>query len=109
MTNAPAYTIWGVVNADATIQPGSSTHFTVESSQAGVYVITFDPPFANPPAIVGTQCQYDKPNTPVNESTNDGLVFPQVTPSTATVETGNSVSTWVPRTFSFVAMGSVAT
>ncbi|MGJ5175808.1 hypothetical protein ACQR16_17875 [Bradyrhizobium oligotrophicum] len=107
MANAPGYTVWGVVNADASIQPGSSTNFTVESSQPGVYTINFDPPFTAPPAIVGTQCQYDKPGAPINESTKDGLVFPQVTANSATVETGNSLSTWVPRTFSFVAMGAM--
>ncbi|BAM87089.1 hypothetical protein S58_10780 [Bradyrhizobium oligotrophicum S58] len=105
MTNVTGSTVWGVVGAKATIQPGSSKNFSVASSEPGTYILTFNPPFAEPPAIVGTQCQFNEPGPPITESTQDGLVFPQVTPSSAIVLTGNSVGTRTPRAFSFVAMG----
>ncbi|MGJ4953736.1 hypothetical protein [Bradyrhizobium sp. HKCCYLS20291] len=108
MASAPGYTVWGVINPNGTIQQGSSANFTVASTQTGVYTITFNPPFVNPPAIVATQCQFDSaPGTPINESPSDGVACPQVTASNATVVTGNSTGAWTARTFSFVAMGSL--
>ncbi|MGJ4922687.1 hypothetical protein ACQR0Y_18650 [Bradyrhizobium oligotrophicum] len=108
MTNVSGSTVWGVVGANATIQPGSSKNFSVTNPDTGTYIITFSPPFADPPAIVGTQCQFNESGPPITESTQDGLVFPQVTPSSAIVLTGNSVGIRTARAFSFVAMGTRA-
>ncbi|WP_413175761.1 H-type lectin domain-containing protein [Anabaena azotica] len=44
--------IYGTVNDDGTKQTGSG--FDVESTETGIYLITFSQPFVEPPTVVAT-------------------------------------------------------
>ncbi|KVN39757.1 hypothetical protein WJ63_30035 [Burkholderia pyrrocinia] len=68
----------------------------------GTYQLSFNSAFANNPAIVGSQWGYGG-----GQNTLDNVIFPALSGSGATVQTGDSNGKYTDRNFSFIAIGSI--
>ncbi|WGS47908.1 hypothetical protein LFL97_38940 (plasmid) [Burkholderia sp. JSH-S8] len=94
-------TLWGSVQGNGTIVDGSGG-FTVRRESTGTYQLSFNSAFANNPAIVGSQWGYGG-----GQNTLDNVIFPALSGSGATVQTGDSNGKYTDRNFSFIAIGSI--
>jgi len=97
-------TIGGCVNKDASIHSG--TGFTVDHRSKGLYIITYNERFTNPPAVVLTQ------NYPGWEEfgstggdTRDNAVLVASDQLKFQVKTGLSTGDADDRNFAFIAVG----
>jgi hypothetical protein len=94
-------TLWGSVAANASTI-STSGGYSVASTSAGIYVITFTTAFRQAPAIVATQNNFG--NT--NEENTDGVAVPLVSTTSATVITGDASGNKHNRGFGFIAIGN---
>lgn len=92
----------GTINGDGSVKSAGTKGFTVQKQSAGQYLITFTPPFADTPAIVGSQTNFGNVS---DENPSDNVVFPLLDKGSATVVTGDSEGNHKDRTFSFIARG----
>jgi hypothetical protein len=99
-------TISGSVNEDASIHFGQG--FTVDHRGTGLYLITYNQRFANPPAVVLTQ------NYPGWEEfgssggdTRDNAVLVASDQLKFEVKTGDSSGNASDRNFAFIAIGTL--
>lgn len=90
---------YGRVDKGGNKKTGSG--FVSYRQDAGTYIITFDPPFTEAPAVVGNQTDFGT----TGESTLDQVTFPIVTANSCTVLTGGSGGNHEDRSFSFMAIG----
>jgi hypothetical protein len=93
-------TLWGSIDGDGRKESGS-TGFSVSKQEKGQYVISFSPTFSGTPAMVATQTRHGR----LDQETNDGVVIPLLTNSSATLLTGKDNGNHEDRSFSFIAIG----
>jgi hypothetical protein len=96
------YFVSGTINADGSVKSAGINGFTVQKQNSGQYLITFVPPFADTPAIVGSQTRFGNVN---DENPSDNVVFPLLDNGSATAVTGDSDGNHRDRSFSFIARG----
>ncbi|MBN3815404.1 hypothetical protein G3N57_01735 [Paraburkholderia sp. Se-20369] len=68
----------------------------------GTYQLSFNTAFIKTPAIVGSQWGYGN-----GQDTRDNVIFPALSGSGATIQTGDSNGKYTDRNFSFVVIGSI--
>ena len=95
-------TLWGSVQGNGTVVDGSGG-FTVKRESTGTYQLSFSTAFTKTPAIVGSQWGYGG-----GQNTLDNVIFPALSGSGATIQTGDSYGKYSDRNFSFVAIGSIS-
>ncbi|NVE00682.1 hypothetical protein HUX62_21930 [Massilia sp. BJB1822] len=83
------------------MQSGSGG-FSARRESTGTYTILFQPVFTTNPAVVGSQWGYG-----AGQSTLDNVIFPSLSASSVTVQTGDSKGTSTDRNFSFIATGNI--
>lgn len=94
-------TLWGSVQSNGTVVDGSGG-FSVRRESNGTYQLSFNTAFIKTPAIVGSQWGYGN-----GQDTRDNVIFPALSGSGATIQTGDSNGKYTDRNFSFVVIGSI--
>ncbi len=96
--------LFGNVDPNAQLQPGSSSGVTTTRDETGIYTAFFQQPFANPPAVAVTQIYPNKPNDK-GGSALDNAVLIGVTNQLFKVKVGDDKGNARDRWWSFIVVG----
>ncbi|WP_256979337.1 MULTISPECIES: hypothetical protein [unclassified Burkholderia] len=95
-------TLWGSVQGNGTVVDGSGG-FTVKRESTGTYQLSFSTAFIKTPAATASQWGYGG-----GQSTLDNVIFPALSGSGATIQTGDANGKYTDRNFSFVIIGTIS-
>ncbi|VWD58933.1 MULTISPECIES: hypothetical protein [Burkholderia cepacia complex] len=94
-------TLWGSVQGNGTVVDGSGG-FTVKRESTGTYQLSFSTAFIKTPAATASQWGYGG-----GQNTLDNVIFPALSGSGATIQTGDANGKYTDRNFSFVIIGTI--
>ena len=100
--------LYGTVKADGEAAPNArSGGWTSrrDSGSNGLYLITFEPSFTEPPTVVATQL-YPNDLSSSGGDTRDNAVVVGIDNNELKIKTGNSSGNGTNREFAFIALGN---
>ena len=97
-------TVWGRIDGPSGGVRAGSPDFTVVRAGAGLYDITFSPPFSGPPAVTHAVSQASSNDYTVQNAPSTGA-YPQDGSRSIRIQTINNVGTPADSDFSFTATG----
>ncbi|ORT89389.1 hypothetical protein B7G54_00125 [Burkholderia puraquae] len=75
----------------------------MKRESTGTYQLSFSTTFTRTPAITGSQWGYGG-----GQNTLDNVIFPALSGSGATIQTGDSNGKYSDRNFNFIVIGSIS-